>query len=167
MSGVNARMGVSVKSIPLSQDQFAFVDDEDYLDLVYYTWSAAFSPHTKTYYAVRSVRQPDGSTVQYKMHRQILGFPEQEVDHRNGETLDNRRFNLREATREQNMHNRGPHVRSKSGVKGVIAYRNGYRSSIKSDGVQLFLGDYPTLELAAGAYQLAALCLHGEFAHGS
>lgn len=91
-----------------------------------------------------------------------------EIDHINGDPLDNRLCNLRTCTRQQNTWNRGIRGDSLVGVKGVGKHRaNRYRASIWVNGRHKFLGAYRTAEAAGAAYALAAYFEHGEFAHAA
>jgi hypothetical protein len=101
------------------------------------------------------------------MHRQILGAPPgQQVDHINGDTLDNRRVNLRLATHGQNQHNRGKYRNNKSGYKGVSWDKAAgkWRAQIKFNNKKYNLGRYHDPIEAALAYDAAAIRLHGAFA---
>lgn len=103
------------------------------------------------------------------LHRLILNAPPGvQVDHENGDPLDNRRSNLRLCNRYQNAMNRGPSRYNKIGLKGVTKHptKSGgnYRAQIRSNGSWLSLGRFKTAEEAARAYDAAALIHHGEFA---
>lgn len=96
-------------------------------------------------------------------------WPVNEIDHRNGDKLDNRLANLREATINQNKQNRRISRRNKTGFKGVyIAPYGKYRAAIEImiDGRRktIHLGSHNTPESAHAAYQMAAQKYHGEFA---
>lgn len=91
------------------------------------------------------------------------------VDHINGNTLDNRKSNLRVCTHAQNMQNRKMHKNNKSGYKGVYFQsddnrRNPWRVEIKANKRRIQVGSYATAVEAAGAYNDAALTYHGVFA---
>ena len=88
------------------------------------------------------------------------------VDHVNGNTLDNRIANLRQASQSENMCNRGMTKSNTSGYKGVYfhAQTGKWRAYVKKDYKQYYLGLYPTKEEAAIAYDHAAKLLHGDFA---
>jgi hypothetical protein len=95
-------------------------------------------------------------------------LPKQEVDHKNGDTLDNRRENLRPATRTQNGRNI-TRFHAKSGYKGVCRVCKtktpSWFARIYVDNKPIHLGCFATPEEAARAYNEAALMHHGEFAH--
>lgn len=85
-------------------------------------------------------------------------------DHINGDTLDNRRTNLRPATPHQNSQNRAPY-RGRALPKGVRRHRRGrFRAQIMLDGREVNLGIFDTAEMASDAYRNAAIRHFGEFA---
>jgi hypothetical protein len=94
-----------MKKIPLTQGYFAIVDDSDFDMLNRVKWHA--NKGHNTFYAQRSVLQENGKWKNVQMHRVILGVhdPKIQVDHINGDGLDNRRCNLRSCTRSENMQN--------------------------------------------------------------
>jgi hypothetical protein len=120
-----------------------------------------------TGYAVRSGGR---GRKRIMMHRLILGLPPgrfPEVDHINHDTLDNRRINLRIATRTENLYNTQKcHRPTTSRHKGVRQIRSTlkWEATIKVDGKQRFLGTYVLEEDAARAYNAAARELRGEYA---
>lgn len=98
---------------------------------------------------------------------------ELEIDHKNRVKTDNRFHNLRLATGAQNCHNTGKPDRGTppaSPHKGVtyVRDRNGKLAyviaRITVNGERIYLGSYPTEELAQAAYQAAALKFHKSFA---
>jgi hypothetical protein len=90
-------------------------------------------------------------------------WPTEEIDHENGDTLDDRWENLRESTRSQNEANRGARRNSKSGIKGVFLLQGRYRAEIYRNGVRKYLGTFDNPEQARAAYQAEAEKLDGEF----
>lgn len=101
-----------------------------------------------------------------RLSRVIMGVPKDMlVDHINGNTLDNRRSNLRIVTYWQNNANKRAAEGGKSKYKGVsIGKRGRWFASITVDGVTASLGRYDTQEEAARAYDTFARAIHGQFA---
>lgn len=98
-----------MKFIPLTQGLFTQVDDEDFNDLNQFKWHIVKAPYT--YYAVRAVPSLDkvskNRQIKLRMHRVIMNpSNEMEVDHRDGDGLNNQKANLRICTSSQNMYNR-------------------------------------------------------------
>lgn len=90
-----------------------------------------------------------------------------QIDHIDGNKLNDRQDNLREATRAQNARNVGRTRANKSGYKGVdwFAPQQKWRARIKADTMSKFLGYFDSPEEAHEAYKKAAAVLHGEFAN--
>jgi HNH endonuclease len=154
-----------MKEIPLTRGKVALVDDEDYESLIQWKWLVRY--HRKTCYA-RRIDRHTGKPITIHMHREILGVkPNQQVDHINGNGLDNRRSNLRIAGHAQNLWNRGRTRKNSSGFKGVhwVERLNKWCVQVQANGKARCLGWFVDLYDAASAYDLEALKLHGEFAH--
>jgi hypothetical protein len=156
--------------IPLSQGLIATVDVGDFLALSEHKWSARRRDDGKDkFYAVRGVgsaRKPGHKII--RMHRWLMDAGDGvEVDHVNGDGLDNRRGNLRFATSSQQKHNRPRSKNNASGFKGVSfdRQRKSWKAAIMVEHRYHFLGRFKTAEEAARAYDAAATRLHGEFAH--
>lgn len=90
-------------------------------------------------------------------------WPANDVDHANTIRDDNRKENLREATRAQNKFNSGPHRDNKLGLKGVRFLRNRFQANINCEGKRIYLGTFDTPEAASKAYQAASVEHHGNF----
>lgn len=112
----------------------------------------------------------DSSTKKIvRQHRIILGCSKDEiVDHKNQKRHDNRKENLRKATKQQNAINRGAGINSKSGIKGVSKSANGekYYARISVDGKTKHLGTFDTARDAKACRQMVEFELFGEFAEG-
>lgn len=153
--------------IVLSRGKTAIVDDTDY------DWLIAGPKWTcdSKDYAVRHVYE-NGRRVMEKMHRVILSAPpNQNVDHRNTDTLDNRRSNLRLATMQLNGANRKKQrlhagKPTKSAFKGVWfdPKRSKWIASITVNGHRRQIGRFLSETEAAKAYDQAAVGAWGSYA---
>lgn len=102
------------------------------------------------------------------LHRLVFVLDSEfDGDHKNGDSLDCRLSNLRQATRSQNNNNSRRPSNNKSGFKGVSLDKRTrrWRSEIKVNRKTTYLGSYPTPEEAHAAYMNAASRLQGEFAN--
>ncbi len=151
-----------MKVIELTRGFVAIVDDEDFDSLAQYRWHIH-----NCGYAVRQSPMVDGVPGRsIFMHREITNPPKgMEVDHKNGNKLDNRRCNLRAATKSQNMMNQRKRKTSKTGVKGVhfSKQKQKYCAEIVVNGKKKHLGFFSDLEEAKLARYKAATEMHGEF----
>jgi hypothetical protein len=147
---INTEAGYA--EVELTQGRWAKFSIED-LDLVLgYTWQCSDSRGKE--YAVGS-----SGSAHVKLHREIMGLSRgdpRQVDHINGDCLDNCRQNLRIVTAEQNHQNRGKN--RKSVYKGVHKRRDGRYQAV-------LMASYDTAEEAARAYDRMALAVLGEDAY--
>lgn len=153
------------KEIPLTHDQLAIVDDEDYERISAFNWHALIGHNN--WYARRTFRLSPGGTLQtVHMHRVILNAPDgMEVDHRNGNGLDNQKHNLRMATTSQNQANARRRKDNASGFKGVYQKTPGrWCAAIRENGRHVHIGYFDTPVAAACAYDQRAFEVHGTFA---
>lgn len=154
-----------MKTIPLTNGKSTLVDDENFDMLNAHKWHASKSGHK--FYAQSKIWNGEKWKTTM-MHRLIMQTPSGfETDHINGDGLDNRRDNLRVATRAQNSVNAGSHRDSILGVKGVSPERGKYKATIRINGKSKNLGRFHDIGAAIAAYQAAAKEHHGEFAHVS
>jgi hypothetical protein len=117
-------------------------------------------------YVAHRVRCANGRRWEF-MHRVLAGaLPGQQVDHINGDKMDNRRCNLRLCDAFGNARNKAPGSRNRSGFKGVSwdADKGRWRATIFFDGHKRSLGRFKTKKEAARAYDAAASKHFGEFA---
>lgn len=157
-----------MKEIPLSRGVFAIVDDEDYEYLIQWRWYA--TKCRKTFYAMRNDgKYPNRKTI--RMHRAITGVePSLEVDHIDGNGLNNQKSNLRTCTKKENIRSRGMMTRNTSGYRGAGKYSSKeynskkYVAQICVDRKKITLGYFDDIISAAKAYDKAAKEYFGEFA---
>lgn len=151
-----------MRTIPLTQNEFATVCDCHYDLVSSYKWTLFFVKGKK--YAFR--QENDKSIL---MHRIIAGTKKGfYTDHKDDDGLNNQCSNLRIATNAQNMQNVGPHKNNTSGYKGVCWVKSGkhWRASIRHNGRRYHFNKLGTAQEAAAIYSALAAMLHGEFAHG-
>ena len=157
-----------MKTILLTQNKFAFVDDEDFERLNQYKWYT--KREGNTWYATRGSKKLDdkGKQKLIRMHREILNAPKGiPVDHINGNGLDNRKKNIRVATKTQNAQNqKHPRRDNKLGIKGVCwdGKLKKFKAGIKFNGKSIHLGYFSVLGDADSAYRIAEEKYFGKFA---
>jgi hypothetical protein len=155
---------VSLK-IPLTQGKEAIIDEEDFELVNQYSWCLS-----GTGYAIRGIYYPETKkTSSIRMHRFILSAPKRmEVDHINGNRLDNRKENLRLCYNKENNRNKKKNRNNTSGFKGVTERKTvgGVRwlAQICNDNQAIFLGSFSSKLEAAEAHDKAAKELFGDFA---
>ena len=159
----------STALIPLSGGKaHAIVDEHSASSLDQCNWSISDAG-----YAVRDVIV-NGKPSRFYMHRVIAYAPDWvEVDHINGNPLDNRADNLRLATRAQNARNSRPRTSRRDGIPYKGVYKNWNcatytaRVTVKTDGEKkhIYIGSFKDQESAARAYDAKAKALFGEFAN--
>lgn len=147
--------------LKLNDGIITFIDDEDLEKASTYEWKAYWNPRGKCYYVAAN---ENGLTIY--LHRILMNAQhKQVVDHKNRNTLDNQKENLRLTTQQKNSFNqRGKG--SNSGFKGVsyLKERGKFYASIMHNRKSIGLGRFGTAEEAARAYDDAAIRLFGEFA---
>jgi hypothetical protein len=142
---------------------FAAVDAEDEDIVAPHNWHLC-SGHYAARVRLRS-EEPGPRII--LMHRELLGFPEGfEVDHADSDGLNNRRCNIRIATRGQNTANSSPRRKNTSGYRGVarVTGSKTWLARITTGGRSYHLGTFATPQEAAIAYDEAATEIYGAFA---
>jgi len=148
--------GDAVKTIPLGEGVYAYVDAADYEWLNQWHWRVHGG------YAARHEKRK----VVF-MHRELMKPPPGKiVDHANGNKCDNTRINLRNITRRQNMHNKRKQAGASSIYKGVTYNKKSrrWRACVDLGKERFYLGQFDSEVEAARAYDYKAVELFGEFA---
>jgi hypothetical protein len=149
--------------IPLSRGLIAIVDVDVYDYLMQWKWFATLRPSGDGYYAVARI---NGESNHTPMHHLIVHVPEgMEVDHKDGNGLNNVRSNLRVCTHQQNLFNRRKNRSSTTGYKGVTPHRDKFQAQIGFNGKNIYLGLFPTAKEAHEVYVAKARELFGDFAN--
>jgi hypothetical protein len=149
-----------MKMIKLTQGRHAIVDDDVHEELSRFSWWFGNGG-----YAQRTEKRR-GEKRNVMMHHHVLPrLPEFQIDHINGNKLDNRRSNLRYATASENHINKGLIRSNTSGFTGVSwrANRGRWKAYFKKNGRQIYVGQFKTREEAARARDAAVRDAFGEF----
>ncbi len=159
-----------MRRIPLTQGKEALVNNRDYAYLMQWEWYYRKQPKGEGGYAARSNWQPRQLIFMHNVVAKRKGITCQ-PDHKNQNKLDNRRGNLRPATRSQNMGNCVLRKDNDAGYKGVSRHKTGnkWQSQIQLKGKKANFGLFPLTKLgkiqAAYAYTVAAAICFGDYAH--
>lgn len=153
-----------MKFIELTQGKRAIVDEADFNFLDQWKWFVRND--NGRFYASRKASGP-GERKNISMAQVIMDTPAgMDTDHVNGNTLDNRKSNLRIATRQQNIFNTSARKKSTSKYRGVSWYKRGksWGARIGINGKLIWLGFFKNEIEAAKVWNIKAKELFGEFA---
>lgn len=154
-----------MKEIVLSGGKLVtLVDADSYESLIQWNWCF----DERYVYRRHHLRMEGKKQIHQKiyLHKLVNNTPEGlDTDHINGNKLDNRRCNLRVATRSQNSANRKKNPKHTSKYKGVHWHNHTkkWKAEIKINGKKKYLGVFISEEDAAAAYDTAARELFSEY----
>jgi hypothetical protein len=157
--------GYDFRRIYLSEGEWTILDWQDYCRFAGFKWE--ISGDDSIFYAVRNIRVDSTRTTTVRLHRLIMNAPRGlVVDHINGDSLDNRRANLRLATHSQNSCNKKKRKNTTSQFRGVCfcKAKGKWDANINLAGKRIWLGSFDSEIEAGKAYDEAAKKYHGEFA---
>jgi hypothetical protein len=155
-----------MKKIPLSQNKYAIVDDNNFEELNKFKWFTRKDAKSGIYYASRT-EKVDGIYKNVHMHRVVIGQPNGngfDVDHIDGDGLNNTKSNLRKATRQENTRNRKLLKSNTTGYRGV-SYRGDRKAFVARVNINkpIYLGYFKTAEEASKVYETYIKSNYGEF----
>jgi hypothetical protein len=155
------------RPIELTQGYVALVDDSDFEMLSKFSWHAHRTDgkvYARRSYAIPGTRKKG---KQY-MHRLLLSHTPLQIDHIDGDGLNNQRSNLRPVTGTQNQGNAKARSDNRSGRKGVhrrfSRAKNGNALTWVARCKRRYLGTFGSVEDAAIAYDCAAIAAFGQHA---
>ena len=158
MAGTKSRMA----KIITKKGDTILIDEVDFKTLGHLTWYV-----NNVGYAANDVGKRKG--IRTLLHRAILGNPKYNIDHKNGNKLDNRRENLRPCNQSQNTANAGIRKNNKAGYKGVTYDERNpnmkWIANLTKNYKHIYIGAFRTKEEAAVAYNSRAIKEFGEFAN--
>lgn len=162
------------KGARIHQGQVALVDDEDYEDLLQYSWYVTKRNGKGVYHAIRAeskgTREGGGrvGVIIFPLANHVTGAPKDSfVVHKNGNQLDCTKDNLQVYTRREYLATLPPRPGGRSKYKGVVFMNRSRRwkaQIVEQEDVK-YLGSYQEEEDAARAYDKAVYEKHGDIAY--
>lgn len=147
-----------MKRIRLTQGFYTLVDDEDFASLSKTRWYVSETEKGKFYVK-------GGSRPQIYLHRFLMGSPKgKQIDHIDGDKLNNQKNNLRIVTHQQNQFNRMSRKNTSSIYKGLCLYRGRWVVQSRLHNKNVVIGRFKDEKEAALAYDEFAIKNFGEYA---
>ena len=159
----------NIAYVTLTKGYTAVIDAEDVYLVDKWNWCAHVegvnsNGQHRNVYAVRGVRCENGKTKIVRLHCELMKSNYQ-VDHIDGNGLNCKKENLREATPNQNMMNSRKRIDNSSGHKGVSWSKSAgkWEAYIRNGGKKLYLGIFEDINEASKAYVIASQKYHKEY----
>ena len=135
--------------ISLTQGKFAIIDGDDFFRVGLFKWHAICDSGCSW-----RARRRNGNKLVY-LSREIMNCSQGDlvVDHINGNTLDNRKINLRVVSPRRNMQNM--HIKKTSKYPGVRLHKGRWQAEIYIKPKQYFLGSFGSEDDAYEVYRIA------------
>lgn len=151
-----------MKKIKLTQGKYTIVDNIDFEWVNSFKWYAKKQGEKSK--VARNITNKKGTQDTVLLHRIIMKCPKgMEVDHIDGDPLNNQRKNLRLCTKKQNRQNKGFSKNNQSGYKGVTLHRNVYEVYVRKNNRHTFVGSHKNKHEAAKIYNKEAKKVFGKF----
>jgi len=157
-----------MKEIKLTQGYVALVDDEDYEMVKYFKWHV-FKRKGGNCYAFAYIGRINNLCKEISLHQLVFRHVKDgyEIDHIDGNGLNNQKNNLRLCTHQENCRNKVVTKDSKL-PKGVSLLKDSYRNKrylarIRFNDKLICLGTFYTEKEASDAYNKASIKYFGEF----
>ena len=129
-----------------NSDDVFYVSSEDYDIIKGYCWRVNVDKRNGYKRLITSIHLPNRKCKIKTIWSIITGYDY--VDHKDGNTMNNRRENLRESNHLLNMQNRKTHKNNKSNEPGIGVINKKYTASIRFDNKEYNLGTYKDFETA-------------------
>lgn len=159
--------GNPCRKLPATKGVYAYVDAHLYDYVMQWRWGAMRSTKEHPWYLFFKLTL-DGKKQLVGLHHLVMGVPPAfMLDHKNGNTLDNRARNLRPCTLQNNGFNRKKHRNNTSGYMGVCWHRQSkaWRGSVTYQNKRYYVGRHSTDKAyVAWLRDMLAAKLFGEFA---
>jgi hypothetical protein len=155
-------------SILLTNGEHAIIDSEDFDKVKKYSWSISKLGYpTAIINSYKNGQKSNKITASIYLHRLILNFPSQQIDHIDNNKLNCQKKNLRFCTQKENVRNQSKKSSNTSGYKGVSWSKtmNKWEARINPDYKAIVLGYFDNKVDAAIAYDEAAKKYFGNFAN--
>jgi hypothetical protein len=153
-----------MKELKLTKGYVAIVDDEDFEIVSQWHWSA--TKCCDKVYARRTQRYGN-KKVQVYLHRYLMNIHlcDKTVfcDHKDRDTMNNQKSNLRVCTAAENQRNKTKKRNGMHKYMGVSANHKRFSASLSLNGKRVYIGTYDTQEEAAIAYNKKKIEVHGDF----